>query len=79
MLRTLLCFYETGKTTGHGSSCANTDRPKTIVVFGATGQQGGSVVKTIKGDTRFLLKAATRNPLSDKAKKLASEGEAILI
>ena len=46
-----------------------------IVVFGATGVQGGSVIDAMKDDKRFLLKAATRNLQSDKAKKLAAEGK----
>ena len=48
--------------------------PKTIVIFGATGQQGGSIVKAMKDDKRFVVKAATRNAESDSAKKLAAQG-----
>jgi uncharacterized protein YbjT (DUF2867 family) len=48
--------------------------PRVIVVFGATGAQGGSVVRAMKDDKRFLLKAVTRNPDSDKAKALAEQG-----
>jgi uncharacterized protein YbjT (DUF2867 family) len=48
--------------------------PKVIVVFGATGAQGGSVVQAMKDDKRFVLKAATRNPDSDKAKALVAQG-----
>ena len=50
------------------------NHPKVIVVFGATGAQGGSVLEALKDDKRFFLKAATRNLQSDKAKKLAAEG-----
>jgi hypothetical protein len=60
-----------GETADH----ATDDHPKVIVVFGATGQQGGSVIRAIKDDSRFVLKAATRNPDSDKAKELTSEGK----
>ena len=49
--------------------------PKTIVVFGATGQQGGSVVRAMKDDKRFVLKAATKNTESESAKKLAAQGQ----
>lgn len=48
--------------------------PKTIVIFGATGQQGGSVLRAMKDDKRFVLKAATKNTDSDSAKKLAAQG-----
>jgi uncharacterized protein YbjT (DUF2867 family) len=47
---------------------------KVIVVFGATGAQGGSVVRAMKDDKRFVLKAATRNPDSDQAKALVAQG-----
>ena len=54
---------------------ANDACRKVIVVFGATGQQGGSVVRAMKDDKNFILKAATRNPDSDKAKQLTEEGD----
>ena len=49
---------------------------KTIVVFGATGAQGGGLVHAILNDTNseFAVRAVTRNPDSDKAKQLASLG-----
>ena len=53
--------------------CIHTD-PKTIVIFGATGLQGGSVVRAMKDDKRFVVKAATRNAESESAKKLAAQG-----
>ena len=52
---------------------------KAIVVFGATGLQGGSVVRAMKGDKRFVVKAATRNTESESAKKLAAEGHKLSI
>lgn len=78
-MNAVVCCDGAGKTSGCGKcrAAGTGDRPKVIVVFGATGQQGGSVVNAIKGDSRFVLKAATRNPHSDKAKKLSSEGDAI--
>jgi len=51
------------------------DSAKVIVVFGATGQQGSSVVDALKDDNKFVVKAVTRDRESDKAKQLAAEGE----
>ena len=42
------------------------DKPL-IVVTGATGQQGGSVVKFLLEDGGFRIRAVTRNPDSPKA------------
>ncbi|KAJ4992423.1 NmrA-like family protein [Stagonosporopsis vannaccii] len=47
---------------------------KTIVVLGATGNQGGSVVNTYLQDSQWKIRAVTRNVNSEKAKKLASRG-----
>ncbi|KAE8391275.1 hypothetical protein BDV23DRAFT_193322 [Aspergillus alliaceus] len=50
----------------------------TIVVFGATGKQGGSVINSILSDPtaagRFHVKAVTRDVAKDKAKALAAKG-----
>jgi uncharacterized protein YbjT (DUF2867 family) len=50
--------------------------PKIITVYGATGNQGGSVVSSLlqnkSGD--FRIRAITRNPDSDKAKALGARG-----
>ncbi|KAE8137820.1 hypothetical protein BDV38DRAFT_282749 [Aspergillus pseudotamarii] len=50
----------------------------TIVIFGATGKQGGSVVDSILNDptaaSRFHVKAVTRDISTDKAKALAAKG-----
>lgn len=50
------------------------DSPKLIVVFGATGTQGGSVVEYLKGDESFRVRAVTRNAEGEKAKQLAEQG-----
>lgn len=51
---------------------------KTIVVFGATGAQGGSVIKSILADpkaaSQFQIRAVTRDPSKPSAKALADQG-----
>src|SRR5580700_10978055 len=44
---------------------------KLIVVFGATGQQGGGVVRALQARGQFKVRALTRNP--DKHRDLADE------
>ena len=47
-----------------------------IVVFGATGTQGGSVLRALLKDKRnFTVRAVTRNTESPKAKALAALGK----
>ncbi len=52
------------------------DDPKIIAVIGATGAQGGGLVRAIAAapDSGFVARAITRNPSSDKAKALADFG-----
>lgn len=49
-----------------------------ITIFGATGNQGGSVINTVLGhqnlSKQFALRGITRNTSSDKAKALADKG-----
>ena len=45
---------------------------KLITVFGATGMQGGSVIKSLIQTDQFLVRAITRNAKSEKAMKLAT-------
>jgi NAD(P)-dependent dehydrogenase (short-subunit alcohol dehydrogenase family) len=47
---------------------------KIIAVTGATGSQGGGVVNVMKKTPGWKVRAITRNPESDAAKKLAAEG-----
>src|SRR6266513_4253890 len=44
---------------------------KLIAVIGATGQQGGGVVRALQGSGQFKVRALTRNP--DKHRELAEE------
>ena len=48
---------------------------KLVTVFGATGQQGGSVLRALAGDPGFKVRAVTRNPASARAKALQALGE----
>ncbi|KAF3352221.1 NmrA-like family domain-containing protein 1 like [Verticillium longisporum] len=47
---------------------------KILAVTGATGIQGGGVINVMKNTSNWKVRAITRNPKSDAAKKLASEG-----
>lgn len=53
---------------------------KIIAVAGATGAQGGGVVRAIAADPEggFVARALTRNPDSDKAKALAALGAEVV-
>src|SRR5881396_3013599 len=44
---------------------------KRIAVFGATGNQGGAVVRALQAGGQFKVRALTRNP--DKHRELAEE------
>lgn len=45
---------------------------RTIAVFGATGAQGGSLVKALLAGGEFKIRALTRNTESEKAKAIAA-------
>jgi len=53
---------------------------KIIVVFGATGAQGGGLASAILNDSNseFAVRAVTRDPQSDKAKELAAMGAEVV-
>jgi uncharacterized protein YbjT (DUF2867 family) len=54
-----------------------TDGKRTILVMGATGQQGGAVLRHLQGKG-FTLRAMTRKPDGDKARALARAGVEVL-
>lgn len=47
---------------------------KLIVVLGATGNQGGSVVQTLLSDNTWTIRGVTRNASSAKSKALTAKG-----
>ncbi|XP_027715577.1 nmrA-like family domain-containing protein 1 isoform X2 [Vombatus ursinus] len=47
---------------------------KLVVVFGATGAQGGSVAKTLLEDGTFRVRVVTRNPRQKAAEHLRNQG-----
>ena len=49
----------------------SSNNKKLIAVVGATGQQGGGVLRALKGSGQFKVRALTRNP--DKHRELAEE------
>src|SRR5213083_3822535 len=53
---------------------------KVIAIVGATGAQGGGVVRAIVNDKSggFAARALTRHPTSDKAKAVANEGAIVV-
>lgn len=65
---------------GCGSSSEfSDDEPRTVVVFGATGLLGGAVARALLTDPlHFRVRAVTRRPSSEKARKLAEEGAVIV-
>ncbi|KAL7005767.1 hypothetical protein EMMF5_004682 [Cystobasidiomycetes sp. EMM_F5] len=47
---------------------------QTVVVFGATGAQGGSVVRELQAAGKYNIRAVTRNPSSEAAQALSKQG-----
>lgn len=59
---------------GGGQAAEGATSEKLIVVFGATGLQGGSVARALHAAEGYKVRAVTRNPDGDKAKTLAEAG-----
>ena len=59
-------------------AATNGSAKKVLVVFGATGKQGGSVVKSVLGDPKsasiFSVRAVTRDPSKPSAQALSKLG-----
>lgn len=53
------------------SSSAEEQSKKIITVFGATGAQGGAVLRALLATQDYAIRAVTRHPESEKAKALA--------
>lgn len=51
-----------------------TNRKKVIVIVGATGKQGGSVVKYLQKDSNWKLKGICRDANSSRAQELVNQG-----
>ena len=66
---------ETAVNVGEEGAGGEGAEPKLIVVLGATGIQGGAVLRALKDDPKYKVRAVTRDPDSDKAKALADSGE----
>jgi hypothetical protein len=65
-------------TDGTTNGTTNGHAKKVVVVFGATGKQGGSVVKSILGDpkaaSQFSIRAITRDTSKPAAQELTKQG-----
>ncbi|KAF7587661.1 hypothetical protein BBP40_006891 [Aspergillus hancockii] len=51
---------------------------KLITIFGGTGNQGGSVARSLLHNSNFQVRVITRNPQSDASQKLAALGAEIV-
>jgi uncharacterized protein YbjT (DUF2867 family) len=68
------------KTDKKTTESRRTDNKKVIAVVGATGAQGGGLVRAILNDKNgpFAARAITRDPNSEKAKALADAGAEVV-
>ncbi|XP_070535586.1 nmrA-like family domain-containing protein 1 [Ptychodera flava] len=56
----------------------STKMAKVIAVVGATGSQGGSVARALLQESRYKVRAITRNPISEKAVALKTLGAEVV-
>ncbi|KAK2141081.1 hypothetical protein LSH36_1168g00050, partial [Paralvinella palmiformis] len=61
-----------------GSGSSKPKKTRIVIVFGATGSQGGSVISSLRTDSGLTVKAVTKYPESDKAKELSESGIEII-
>ena len=70
------------KFSSSSSSTHSTMSKQTLTILGATGKQGGSVVKSIladsKASSKFQVRAVTRDPTKDSAKALEALGAEVV-
>ncbi|KAJ7500625.1 hypothetical protein B0H11DRAFT_1714636 [Mycena galericulata] len=52
--------------------------PRIVSVFGATGSQGGAVIRSLLKDGTFVPRAMTRDPNSEAAQKLKATGVGVV-
>lgn len=52
--------------------------PKLVTIFGATGNQGGSVARSLLENKDFAVRAITRNPESEASKALEALGATVV-
>ena len=83
-LNTDLDSYLSRSTSYHQNSTQpNTMSKRLVTVFGATGNQGGAVIKQFLGhptlSQKFTLRGITRNTSSPKAQALASQGVDLVV
>lgn len=57
-----------------GCGASREGRRKRVVVFGATGRQGGSVLRALAKDRSFLPVGVARDAFSVRALELKKEG-----
>jgi uncharacterized protein YbjT (DUF2867 family) len=57
-----------------------TSSPKTVLIIGCTGKQGGAVINNLlaSGEKNFNVVGLTRDPTTSSAKKLASRGVTVI-
>lgn len=55
----------------HVQGSQSINMARVLLITGATGKQGGAVIKSLQGNAEFEILAVTRNPDSPSAQKLS--------